>query len=95
LLTGGIGNTVNINYFHNFLTYKSKLCFKANHDIKISILHLDRFTERLNFLDKKLNDVVAQDSIADVEIQLHNTIVNGRIDITNYLNNKIEQIERQ
>lgn len=95
LLTGGIGNTVIINYLQSFLDYKERKCFRSSHDTKISILHLDRFKGRLNFLREKLKDIVPPDSFPDIEIQLHDTSAAGRIDLKEYISKKVDKFETE
>lgn len=92
-LTGGIGNTVVINYVRSFVDYKEKSALKESHDVKLFILHLDRYQGRLEFLKNKLNDLIPTNASNDVDIQFHNTASGGRIDLNQYLKEKINAIE--
>ena len=95
LLTGGIGNTVVINYLNCFFDYKMRRSFKDCHDVKLSILHCDRYKGRLDFLKRKLEEIIPLNAENDVDLQLHNTTSMGRIDIAKYLRDKVSEIEKK
>lgn len=92
LLTGGIGNTIILNYLSHFLQYKREKCF-PNDTVKLSIMHTDRFNNRLEFLKSKINDILPESSLEDVEVDLHSTLNSGRLDIAQYLKDKVTNIE--
>lgn len=94
LLTGGIGNTVVLNYLSCFLDYKMRNPIKNSHDVKLSILHCDRYKGRLDFLNKKVKEIIPVNAEDDVDLQLHNTTSMGRVDIAQYLRDKIGEIEK-
>lgn len=93
LLTGGIGNTVVLNYMQSFLSYKSRRCVKDTGNVKLSILHTDRFVGRLDYLKSILDSPEYSAFERDVDYNLHNTSTSGRIDIEEYLKSKVHEIE--
>lgn len=95
LLTGGIGNTVIINYLQCFIDYKDRSSLKSSHDVKLSILHLDRYKGRLDFLNQKLQSLIPSLNTEDVDIKFHNTSTGGRIDLDDYIRQEVNQIEIQ
>ncbi|TID29437.1 hypothetical protein CANINC_001960 [Pichia inconspicua] len=92
LLTGGIGNTVVLNYLMHFVQYKNHKCL-PNDTVKLSIMQSDRFNSRLDFLKSRIDAILPKRMSSDVEIDLHSTLNSARLDVAQYLNDKVTSIE--
>lgn len=95
ILTGGIGNTIVLNHLRYFLDYRSTKSIQSNSSVKIQVLHVDRFSQRLAYLKEKIQSLITLNVSHDVKVDLHNTSHQGHVNIREYLKKYIEHIETE
>lgn len=95
VITGGIGRTVALNFLNFYVQYSIRN--PARGISKIVLFNSDRASSALEMFDQEIKGltVLHPATMERVDVTLHNTSTNGRVDICRYIQEQVEKVRSQ